>query len=488
MDRDGHESFALFSVGKQQVTVDFDGGRITSDAGLLAVREFEKELGILAEVAQIIPDPRAQPFVRHSVERIVTQQVYQIMGGYPDGEHARTLRDDPTFRCIVGVSPDDADDRLASPSTLNRFAHAYTRRQAELPPEIRPVLLEQRAAQLDRIGHLNGYLPDLFVRTRREKPPFIILDLDATDVATHGNQQLSAYHAFYKQHQYLPLFVMDGQTGFPLSVDLRPGNAHASWGAVDTLRRVVTKLRRNWPDIVILVRADNGLATPEMYEFCESEGLLYAFGYAINSVLERRTAQAMADLRTYHGCYGHREERVQRFERIEDYQAGSWSRPRTIVAKLEITPEGENRRFVATNLSGNPAGIYRGFYVQRGRVPEQPLGELKNDLAADRLSSPRVLANNWKLLLHTLAYAISVLFREALAAIPQVARAQVGSLRSMLWKVGAVVKTSARRIRFHFSSTWPHQRLFGRVRQALADFVEQLRRTGFERPAALAPF
>ncbi len=475
MDGRRDEQHTLFSVGRKQLTIDFEGGRITSDAGLLAVREMEQELGILSEAATLIPDPRAQLMVHHSVERILTQEVYQILAGYPDGEDANALVDDPTLRCILGIDPEDPEDRPASASTLNRFAHAYTRRQADVPIEERPVLLEQRAAQVQRIRNLNEYLVSLFLRTRAEKPGFVILDLDATDDPTHGKQQLTAYHAYDKQHQYLPLFIMDGATGFPLSVDLRPGNAHASLGAVDSLQRVVTAIRQQWPDVFILIRADNGLATPEMYEFCEREGLYYAFGYATNPVLTRRTDQALADLRLYDTFYGRREPRVQRFERIDDYQADTWSRPRSIIAKIEITPEGENRRFVVSNLPGHPAGIYRGFYTQRGAVPEQPLGELKNDLACERLSSPRVLANCWKLQVHTLAYAIATLFREACANVEQVARAQVGTLRSMLWKVGAVVKTTAKQIRFHFSSHWPHQQLFDNVLRAVRQFAARLR-------------
>lgn len=478
----------LVGIGRQHLLIDFNGGKITSDAGLLAVREFEMELGIISEIAALLPDPRSQKFVKHSVERILTQQVYQILAGYPDGEDARQLRDDPTFQVIVGTSPDTPDARLCSPSTLNRFAHAYTRREAEMSPEVRPVLLEQREAQVGRIHCLSQALPNLFVRTRRQPPSVITLDLDTTDDPAHGEQQLTAYHEHYKQHQYLEFHIMDGATGFPLAAELRPGNAHASWGAVDTLSRVVTQLRQYWPNVTIQVRADNGLATPEMYEYCEKEGLLYAFGYAKNAVLDRWTAAPLSDLRTYHTFYSHREERVQRFERKDDYQAEDWSRPRSIIAKIELMPEGENRRYVVTNMPGPPEQIYRDFYVQRGRVPEQPIGELKNDLAADRLSSPRVLANCWKLLVHTLAYAIVVLFREAAAGTPSVAKAQVSTLRTMLWKVGAVVKTSAQQVHFSFSSYWPHQKLFLEVRQALSEYVVQVRQSALNAVAPTMPF
>jgi Transposase DDE domain group 1 len=250
---------------------------------------------------------------------------------------------------------------------------------------------------------------------------------------------------------------------------------HASCGAVSTLRSIVEALRAAWPDVLILVRGDTGMAVPEVYEFCEAEGLLYGFGYASNAVLKHRTDAALSDLETYYACYQHREPEVQRFEVIEDYQAESWSRPRRIVAKIEINRHGVNRRFVITNLSGHGQGIYHGFYVQRGAVPEQPIGELKNGLPMDRLSFHRFRANSLKLLEHTLAYALVVLHREATAALPEVAKAQVSTLRPMLWKVGAVVTTSVRRIWFHVSETWPHRQLFVRVYQAVQDFVQSLR-------------
>jgi hypothetical protein len=302
----------------------------------------------------------------------------------------------------------------------------------------------------------------------------VILDVDPTDDPTHGQQVLSFFHGYFDQYQYFPLLVFDGETGFPLAAWLRPGTVHASCGVVTTLGAVVKALRAAWPDVLILVRGDSGLAVPEVYEFCEAEGLLYAIGYASNEVLKGRTQAVLGDLQTYYAFYQQREPEVQRFEVIEGYQAETWTRPRRIVAKVEINRHGVNRRFVVTNLSGHGQGIYHGFYVQRGDVPEKPIGELKNGLQMDRLSFHRFRANGLKLLEHILAYALVVLHREATAALPEVAKAEVSTLRQMLWKAGAVVKTSVRRIWFHFSETWPHRDLFVRVYQAVQHFVQSL--------------
>lgn len=332
------EQLTLWELGQQQVTVDFDGGSLVTDAGLLALRALDKELGVIADLARRFPDPRAQKFVTHSCEAILTQQVYQILADYADCNDAKQVRLDPLFQTVADVSP-NAERPLASGSTLARFHQAFTRREAELPLEERAVLREVDAAQTQRLKLLNDYLPELFIRTRRQRPA-VIIDLDPSDDPTHGQQVLSFFHGYYDQHQYFPLFAFDGDTGFPLAAWLRPGTVHASCGALETLQIIVAHLRVAWPDVVILVRGDTGLAVPALYEYCEREGLLYALGYGSNEVLKARTNCWLNDLETYYHWYQHREPHVQRFEVFEDYQAESWSRPRRIVVKLEINRLG----------------------------------------------------------------------------------------------------------------------------------------------------
>jgi hypothetical protein len=191
-------------------------------------------------------------------------------------------------------------------------------------------------------------------------------------------------------------------------------------------------------------------------------------------VLHRATATALADLQLYYAFYGARDPHGQRFENVRDYQADSWRQPRRIVAKVEITPQGSQRRYVVTNLDQPADAVYGDFYVQRGAVPEQPIGELKNGLQADRLSACGFCANSWRLLVHVVAYAIVVLFREANADVSEVATAQVSTLRQRLWKVGAVVCVGVRRITFHIAAAWPGRELWGRVQTAVASFVNQL--------------
>ena len=579
------EQLNLFSVGKQEVTVDFAGGQIVTDAGLLAVAQLVEGLGILDELAERWPDPRCQAMVTHTGRELLALQIYQNLAGYFDFNDANFTRHDPLFHALAGVSPSDHRP-LASGSTLSRFLHTYTRREVHKPVEERDVIFEQRHAQVQRIRLLNEYLVELFAKTRPLPPTHVILDLDGTADAAHGQQQLTFWNMHYDQNQYFPLHLFDAVTGFPLAAWLRPGNVHDSLGAVETLQSVVEPLRRCFPDLTIFVRGDGAFGTPEMLDYCEREGLLYAFGYSNHQGLKPRTEWFAEQLELYYRFYP--EEGVQRFDEIRDYRASSWSHPRRLLVKTEINFRGTNQRVVVTNLSGSARGLYLGFYVQRGNVPERPIGELKNDLGSDRLSSCRFLANFQKLLAHVLSYAIVILFREATAAgasrerviseasgccgpatssaaapthpaipvvkvgqpepvlvarvpvvqvpvnqlgrsvssagvspsealsrsgeieappsevadrssrpvppsepifedliqatlsgprtsLQDVVRWEVATLRNQLFKVGALVKVSVRRIWFHFSSHWPHQELFCRISQAVSEYVARYR-------------
>jgi len=208
-----------WKVGSQPLVVDFQAGCLVEDAGLLAVRELDVSLGVLSGLAARLPDPRSPKYIQHSLESLLVQQVYQILAGYPDGNDADRCRDDALFQILQGVPP-DPEHPLASTSTLNRYLHGYTRRDAQMPREDRPSLLVQRRAQIKRLKVINEFLVDLFVRTRTEAPGHLVIDLDATDDPVHGRQPLSGYHGYYRQHQYLPLLVFEGTSGVRPRIDV----------------------------------------------------------------------------------------------------------------------------------------------------------------------------------------------------------------------------------------------------------------------------
>lgn len=469
-----HECHTMaWTAGQQPLVVDFTAGCLVEDAGLLAVRQLDVSLGVLSELAARLPDPRSPRFIRHSLESLLLQLVYQFLAGYPDGNDADHTRNDALFQMLLGNAP-DAEQPLASTSTLNRFLYGYTRRDAELPLEERPSLLVQRRAQTQRLRLINQFLVDLFIRTRTEVPDRLVIDLDATDDPVHGKQALSGYHGYYRQHQYLPLLVFEGDSGFPLACWLRPGTAHAACGAVDILRGIVERLRQVWPEVDIRVRGDGGLSVPAMLDYCEEAKLGYAFGYSSNAVLQRRSEPWLAEVELYYGFYSYRDPHVQRYEHIRDYQAGSWTHPRRVVVKVERTPQGSQRRYVVTNLAEPERQLYRDFYVQRGAVPEQPIGELKNGLDADRLSSSGFCANAMKMLVAVVAYALVALYREACKDIEGLATADIQTLRRRQWKVPAEVRREARRVRVSLPCNWAGREDWERSLRAVSQHATRL--------------
>lgn len=464
----------LFEVGPRQVTMDFEGGQLASDAGLLPLADLDRKLGLLAEAARLMPDPRSQLLVTHTAEQILRQQVFQILAGYPDGNDAQLLRNDPLFKTIVGTAPND-DQPLASGSTMNRFQNTFTRREAEKPLAEREVLAEVHRAKIDRIKNLNTFLIDAFVRTRLEQPGEVVIDLDPTDDAAHGRQQLTLWNAHYDQNQYFPMMIFEGMTGMPLGAWLRTGTAHASHGAVEMLAQIVDRLRQHWAQVKISVRGDAGLATPEMYEYCEAAELKYAFGFATNEVLKRRVKELELEesARLVWWMGGQRE--TQLFHSLDDYQAGTWSRPRRIIIKSEITVTGgTNLRYVVTNLTEHAADVYRNFYTQRGKIPERPIGELKNGLHMDRLSFHRFFANGQKLLVHVLAYLLYALFREANAKTPELKTMEIGTARTRLFKVATLVETTSRRVWFHVATHWPGRAMLIAATEAVHEHIDKL--------------
>jgi hypothetical protein len=480
---DAAEQLVLWELGRQQVTVDFSAGNIVTDTGLLAVGKLDRELGILAEAASRLADPRTQKFVTHDAERVLVQQVYQLLGGYFDANDADVLRHDPLFQTLADRTP-DGNNPLASGSTLSRFKYAYTRRESQLPVEERTIESECQAAKCQRIRELNKFLVELFIKTRRTPPKRVVLDLDASDDQTHGAQQLALFHGYYEQFQYLPLLAFEGESGFPLAAWLRPGTAHASWGAIDVLKDIVPALRAAFPGIEIVFRADTGFAMPEIYEYVETEKLLYVIGYATNAKLERETELLQNYVSAVASLYG---EACCRFQEIRGYQADSWTCSRRIIAKCEVTAAGgPNRRFVITNLSDSPSQVYHGCYVQRGHYPERGIQELKHGLAMDRLSSHRFLANAFTLQCHVLALAIWTLFREANANNAEIARRHLSTVRPLVFKVGALVESSVRRVWFRLSSTWPGRDLFRRVCSAVSDFTQTLGHLWADPPSPLS--
>jgi hypothetical protein len=413
-----------FQGQKRRIDLKADAPNCSSDGGVLALRRIDEQLGLTAALARVIDDRRIAARCRHSTREQLRQRVYQIALGYEDCNDADSLRDDPLWQV---VARDGDPGPLASQPTLSRFENGIRGRQLR---ELWRVLEAHYVTSLD---------PDAAL---------IVLDIDSTDDPTHGQQELAFFHGFYDQHMYHPLLVFDGETGQLVSGVLRPGRAHASWGASGLLRRLIRAIRARCPHAAIVVRGDSAFAMPWLLDGLDSlhaelGHVYYVLGLARNPRLLDLAAPAMARAASAHDASG---AHVREFVWL-DYAAASWSRVRRVVAKAEHGERGDNPRFVVTNIDWvTPRSIYDGAFCPRGQA-ENYIKDLKNALRADRLSCHRFLANAFRLLLHAVAYRLMHALRASLGKIDaRLGRIQMDTLRLWLLKVAAVVQVSVRRV------------------------------------------
>jgi hypothetical protein len=417
---------------KRQLTVDFEGGEITSDAGLLLIRQADDSMRLTEGLAGCIKDRRDSGYSDHSMVELLRQRIYQVVAGYEDCNDATLLRKDPALKAACDRLLSDED--LASQPTLSRLENSATTKD------------------LYRMGE--GFVQLYIRRNRKRKPKRIILDLDGTDDPTYGNQQLTFFHGYYDQYMYHPLVIYDADTGELVTAVLRAGNRHASYGAVALLKRIVPRLRAAFPKAQIIIRGDAGFAIPALYEYCEREKLKYVIGLIRNDVLERMVEDLLS---TAHELYQHTGQK-QRLFTEGMYQAQSWDTGRRVIMKAEWLSQGPNSRFVVTNLSMNTKQVYE-FYAERGGTCEVRIDEFKNGLKADRLSCHRFMANQFRLFLHMAAYWLVLRLAEALAKT-ELATMQIQQLHLRLLKIGGQAIQSARRVWFRLASGCPWQDIF----------------------------
>lgn len=409
-------------------------GQISSDAGLLPIRQLDQRLRYTERLVAGLSDDRHEPW--HTQLEMLRQRLYGILADYEDCNDHDTLRDDPIFKLIADRLPED--DPLASQPTLSRF---------------------ENAVSIDTLWRTLDFLTATGIERLREKndgqlPEQLTLDLDATDDPTHGQQQLTLFHGYYEQYQYFPIVISEPTTQHVFYAALRPGTVHAALGADEDLQFVVARLRQARPDLAVHVRGDAGFGLPRMYKICEENNLTYTFGIGANKRLQA-LAQPLFDQAVAE--YERSGEKQRLFTHFK-YQAGSWDQPRAVIAKAECHAAGTNLRLVVTNLevkSDAEAECVYDDYIQRG-TSEQRFDELKNGLHADRLSCHRFVANFWRLLLHTTAYNLLNWLRDNDTIPAELRTAQPATWRSRLIKVAATVVQSARRIVVAVAGQWPH--------------------------------
>lgn len=417
------------------VVVAFDGPKISSDGGAVLLRQADDCLGLSGWLADLLPDHRDRAKTQHPMQQIVRQRVFQIALGYEDCNDASSLRHDPALKTACDLRPFEKAG-LSSQPTLCRLENSLSMR----------TVMRLAMAFIDR-----------WVAALGDGTEVVILDIDATDDETHGGQQLSFFHGYYDHHMYHPLLLFDGSSGELITAILRPGNTHAGRGAARVLRRLITRVKKRFPHAAVVVRGDAGFSLPEVMDELERLDaelgeVKFLLGLAKNDVLLRLAEPVMTAAREEHRRSG---QTVRHFSCFYYATQKTWPHPRRVVVKAEHSAKGENPRFLVTTLEDvRPDWLYHA-YIQRGAA-ENWIKDLKNALAADRLSCSRFAANAFRLLLHCAAYVLMHALRARLLPhAPRLATAQFDTLRLRLLKVAAVVSQSARRILVRLPAVFP---------------------------------
>ena len=420
--------FEFTGASGRRVVGVFDGGPISSNGGVLLLREADRRIGLIEGLSKCFRDGRDPELIQHTVSQLLSQRIYALALGYED------LNDHDELRCdwMLGLVSGKAklgEELLAGKSTLNRLE-----------------LSTSTTGRYKKIAHEGDALDEryvkLFLQAHQGAPKRIVIDLDTTDVALHGHQEGRFFHGYYDQYCYLPLYLFCGE--HLLGVRLREANQDGSAGAEAELARIVRQIRAGWPKVDIIVRGDSGFCREGLMGWCEANQVDYVFGLAKNERLKARIKKPMRKARARSAKTG---ESARVFTEFRYRTLDSWSRPRRVVAKSEYLPGKENPRFVVTSLARERYAakrLYEVLYCQRGEMENCIKEQLS--LFADRVSTGTLGANQLRMYLSGFAYTLFIHFRRLALEGTEFARAQVNTLRLKLLKIGATVKTSVRRI------------------------------------------
>lgn len=418
------------ALNRRKIEAQFSGGAITSDAGVLLLRNADQQLQLTENIAAQIPDWRDPGKVKHSVADLLQQRIYALACGYEDLNDHSTLRNDIAFQTAV-----EKDQVLSSASTLCRFEQQADR---TLMWTVHEELLAQFIASYD------------------EPPQSLILDFDATDDPVHGEQEGRFFHGYYRHYCFLPLYVFCGH--HCLVSYLRPSHIDGAKHSWAILALLVKRLRQVWPNVEIIFRGDSGFCRQKMLNWCERVQVDYIIGLAQNPRLKRLSHPWIEQARIQF----EREQKKQRLFAELHYKADTWKRRRRVIVKAEHMSQGSNPRFVVTNLDGDAQDLYEKVYCARGEM-ENRIKEQQLDLFADRTSCSLWWPNQFRLLLSTLAYTLIHAIRRIALKGTDLANATCATIRLKLFKIGAVIIRNTRRVRFLLSSQYPYQSLFRSV-------------------------
>jgi hypothetical protein len=434
--------FDLPAVARKKVTLAFDGGRLSSDAGVLLLREAERGLAIARRLAGCITDRRDPARTDHSVVEMLRYRMFAIAAGYEDADDCDALRHDPVFKMALGRAPETGQP-LCSQPTMSRLENAPSRIE---------------------LARMMAAMVDLFCDSFAQPPAAITLDIDDTPDAVHGHQQLSLFNAHYDTRCFLPMHIYDAATGKPVAVILRPGKTPSGIEVRTVIKHVTRRIRRTWPDVRICWRGDSHYARPEAMDWCEANDTDYLFGLAGNDVLARQVHATADDLCVRRAEAG--ADKLRTWCQLS-YAAKSWSRERRVIARLEASTRGLDVRYVVTSLAGSPEHLYQRRYCARGQA-ENLIKLHKAQLASDRTSCHSPIANQLRLILHTAAYWLLHTLRAAQPPASPWARAEFATLRLALIKIAARVTEKTTRIRVSLPTACPQRASFTALAGRLA--------------------
>ena len=434
MSEDSLLPFELPSVARKKVSVGFDGGQLSSDAGVLVLRGVEKKLGLAVRLASCFRDRRKPERIEHSFEEMLRLRMFAIAAGYEDANDCDALRHDPVFKMAVGHAPESGDP-LCSQPTMSRLENA--------PSKI-------------EIGRLMAAMVDQFCDSYQRTPSSITLDIDDTFDAVHGQQQLSLFNAHYDERCFLPIHIYEGTTGKPVAMILREGKTPSGKEVRTILKHVIKRIRSHWPKVAILVRGDSHYGRDEAMEWCENHDVDYVFGFAGNDVLHVLTREAADAICVQRALSG--EDKCRGFKAFR-YRAKTWGLERRFVARIEATPKGLDVRYVVTSLKAGARHLYETLYCARGNA-ENLIKLHKSQLASDRTSCRDPKANQFRLILHTAAYWLLLTMRAAAPSRSPLRYAEFNTLRLRLIKIAARVVEGVARIRVFLPTACPDRAVF----------------------------
>ena len=426
----------LSPVAGRPVKACFDGGTLSSDAGVLVLREVEGRLGVAERLARCLDDRRDPALITHSASDMIRFRMLMIAAGYEDGNDAASLRQDPVFKMAQGIAP--SGRHLASQPTISRL---------------------ENMADVRSLLRMAGAMVDLYCTSFRQVPQRIVLDMDDTFDAVHGGQQLRLFNAHHDEYGFQPIVVFDGEGRFVAAV-LRPARRPKGVEIRGHLRRLVRAIRTHWPRVEILIRADGHYGVPEVIDLCRTMDVRFVLGAPTSARLRKHVVGLEAQVAArYVAKPG--TDKVRRFTDFYD-GAGSWSRTERIIARVETGPQGTDTRFIVTDLTGRSKALYEKVYCRRGTA-ENHIKAWKTHLAADRTSCTRAVANQFRLFLHAGAYWLVWGLRSAMPKRSAWRVAQFDTLRVRLIKIAARVVEMRTQIRVHLPTASPAQAILRHV-------------------------